>query len=106
VWSVEHKVRIIAQAAGLASDELNEFRERCGVELSRLKRRRLALEEAGESVGVMKQIGRLQRELTRTHRAPAETATLLIREPIERLIRHGGDHVGENIEEANVNCAI
>ena len=54
----------------------------------------------------MTQIGRLKRELTRKHRALAEAAALLIREPIERLIRHEADHVDENIEEANVNCAI
>lgn len=100
------KARIIAQADGLAGDELNEFLERCGIELSRLKRRRLALEKAGGPVGVMKQNGRLQRELTRKHGALAEAGTLLIREPIERLIRHRGDHAGENIEEASINCAI
>jgi transposase len=78
-WTVQQKARMLAQAAGLGGDELLRYLRRKGVSLGHFRRWRLALEEAGEeSVGITKQIRKLERELARKDRALAEAATLLV----------------------------
>ena len=99
-WKLEQKVRILAQASGLASDELARHLESEGVQLALFKRWCLALDEAGDvSVGMTKQIRELERELARKDRALAAAAVLLVlREPIDDRARNE-----EEIEEAESN---
>ena len=101
-WTAEQKARIITQAAGLADSQLTAYLASQGVRLAHFKRWRLALEEAGEeSVGMAKQIGKLERELARKERALAEAATLLVlREPIESLEQKEQDIYDEQSDEA------
>ena len=103
-WNVEQKARIIAQGAGLASDELARYLESEGVKLAQFKRWCLALNEAGQgSVGLTKQIRKLQRELARKDRAlAAAAALLLLREPIDNLPSEEDD-IEEEIEETEFN---
>ena len=104
-WNLEHKARIIARAAALASDDLARYLESEGVKLALFKRWCLALDEAGEvSVGVTKRMRELERELVRKDRALAAAAALLVlREPIDDLIRSAEEDVEEEIEEAQLN---
>jgi transposase len=90
-WTVEQKARIVAQAAGLAGDQLSAYLQGEGVKLGYFRRWRLALEEAGEeSVGMAKRIGKLERELARKDRALAEAAALLLlRETTESQVQKG-----------------
>jgi transposase len=100
-WTVEQKARIIAQAASLAGSELTRYLDGEGVRPAHFRRWRLALEEAGEeSVGMAKQIGRLERELARKERALAEAATLLVlRESIEKLNQNVDGNIDEQLNE-------
>lgn len=104
-WNVEQKARIIAQAAGLASDELARYLETESVKLALFKRWCFALGEAGEvSVGMTKRIRKLERELSRKDRAlAAAAALLLLQEPSNRSVQSEGDDSEEEIEGAEFN---
>jgi transposase len=99
-WNLEQKARIIAGTAGLESNELARYLESEGVKFAVFKRWCLALDEAGEvSVGMIKRIGKLERELVRKNRAlAAAAALLLLGEPIDNLNRSE-----EEIQEAEFN---
>lgn len=108
-WTVEQKARIIAQAAGLAADQLSAYLQEEGVKLAYFRRWRLALEEAGEEfVGMTKRIRKLERELARKERALAEAATLLVlRETIESQIQDEHDGIDEQVEEEQaLDCSM
>lgn len=100
-WSVVQKARIIAQAAGLAGDQLATYLKGEGVKVGYFRRWRLALEEAGEeSVGMTKRIRKLERELARKERALAEAAALLLlRETTESQDQNEDDGIDEQDEE-------
>jgi transposase-like protein len=100
-WTVEQKARIIAQAAGLAGDQLTTYLQEEGVKLGYFRHWRIALEEAGEeSVGMTKRIRKLERELARKERALAEAAALLLlRETIKSQNHREDDGIGEQVEE-------
>ena len=107
-WTVEQKARIIAQAAGLAGDQLTTYLQEEGVKLGYFRHWRIALEEAGEeSVGMTKRIRKLERELIRKERALAEAATLwVLRETIDGAIEKNADSIDEEIEdEEELNCS-
>jgi transposase len=99
--TVEQKARIIAQAAGLACDQLTTYLQGEGVKPSDFSRWRLALEEGGEeSAGIRKRIRKLELELSLKQRALAKAATLLmLGETIESLIRKKVDDSDEHIDE-------
>jgi len=102
-WTVEQKARIIAQAAGLAGDQLTRYLHGEGVKLGYFRHWRIALGEAGEeSVGMTKRIRKLERELARKERALAEAATLLLlRETIKSQNQKEEDGIDEPVEEEN-----
>jgi transposase len=100
-WTVEQKARIIVEAATLAGDHLTRYLEGEGVRFVHFSRWRHALEEAGEeTVGMVKRIGRLERELMRRERALAQAATLLLlREPAECLAQNEEESIDGRIQE-------
>jgi transposase len=108
-WTVQQKARIIAQAAGLAGNELIAYLQAEGVRLGYFRRWRLALEEAGEeSVGMTKRIHKLERELIRKERALAEAATLLVlRETTGSQVQAEDEVVDEPVaEEDDLNRSL
>jgi transposase len=108
-WTVEEKARVIAQAAGLAGDQLTVYLQREGVKLGYFRRWRRALEEAGEeSVGMTKRIRKLERALARKESALAEAAALLLlRETIESQDQKEDDGFDELVdEEPASNCSM
>jgi transposase len=106
-WTVEQKARIIAQAAGLAGDQLTTYLQGQGVKLGWFRRWRIALEEAGEeSVGIRKRICKLERELARKDRALAEAAALLIlRETIGSQAQQQHDLIDGQVEGTGAEAA-
>jgi hypothetical protein len=78
-WSIEEKVRILAEATPLAGAELAECLAREGVPLAEYEQWRLALTDEGRaSVATLKRIRALERELARKEKALAEAAALLV----------------------------
>jgi hypothetical protein len=78
-WSVEQKVRVLAEASKLDGEELTAYLEREGVRLAEYEQWRIALDEGGgASASTNKRIRQLERELARKEKALAEAATLLV----------------------------
>jgi hypothetical protein len=78
-WTVEQKVRVLAEASDLNGEDLTTYLERAGVKFAEYEQWRLALEEGGAaSVSTNKRIRQLERELARKEKALAEAAALLI----------------------------
>jgi transposase len=78
-WTLDQKIRVLAEARKLTGDELGGFLEREGVLLAELEQWRLALDEEGRSsIATTKRIRKLERELARKEKALAEAATLLV----------------------------
>lgn len=79
VWSVEQKVRVLADACQLDGEELTAYLEREGVKFAEYEQWRLALEEGGAaSTSTTKRVRQLERELARKEKALAEAAALLV----------------------------
>ncbi len=78
-WSIDEKIRVLADAGKLSGSELHAFLENEGLLLGELEQWRLALEEEGRaSLATTKRIRRLERELARKEKALAEAAALLV----------------------------
>jgi transposase len=78
-WTVEQKVRVLAEASQLTGEQLTAYLEREGVKLAEYERWRSALDEGGRaSASTNKRIRSLERELARKEKALAEAAALLI----------------------------
>ena len=78
-WSVEQKVRVLADACQLEGEELTAFLEREGLNRAEYEQWRLALDEGGAaSTSTSKRIRQLERELARKEKALAEAAALLV----------------------------
>lgn len=78
-WSIEEKIRILAEASTLTGAELTDFLQRESVRAAEFEQWRLALGEEGRaSLATMKRIRALERELARKEKALAEAATLLV----------------------------
>jgi transposase len=78
-WSIEEKIRILANASTLTGAELADFLQREGVLQAEYEQWRLALGEEGRaSLATMKRIRALERELARKEKALAEAAALLV----------------------------
>jgi transposase len=92
-WTIDQKVRILAEAAPLKGDALTRFLEREGVLLAELEQWRLALEEEGRaSLATTKRIHKLERELARKEKALAEAAALLVlKKKVEHLYEEDED---------------
>jgi len=79
VWTVEQKVRVLADACPLDGEELTTYLEREGVQRAEYEQWRLAIDEGGAaSTSTTKRIRQLERELARKEKALAEVAALLI----------------------------
>jgi transposase-like protein len=79
MWTIEQKVRVLAEACRLDGEELTAYLEREGVKRAEYEQLRLALDEGGiASTSTSKRIRQLERELARKEKALAEAAALLI----------------------------
>lgn len=79
MWTVEQKVRVLADACPLDGEELTAYLEREGVQRAEYEQWRLAIDEGGAaSTSTTKRIRQLERELARKEKALAEAAALLI----------------------------
>ncbi len=78
-WTVEQKVRVLADASMLDGEELTAYLEREGVKLAEYEQWRTALDEGGrDATATTKRIRLLERELARKEKALAEAAALLV----------------------------
>ena len=79
MWTVEQKVRVLADASQLDGEELTGYLEREGVKRAEYEQWRMALDEGGvASTSTNKRIRQLERELARKEKALAEAAALLV----------------------------
>ena len=78
-WTVEQKVRVLAEASKLDGEELTAYLEGEGLKLAEYEQWRIALDEGGRaSASTNKRIRQLERELARKEKALAEAAALLV----------------------------
>ena len=78
-WSIEEKIRILAQASALTGAELSNFLQREGVLRVEYEHWRSALGDEGRAaLATTKRIRVLERELARKEKALAEAAALLV----------------------------
>lgn len=78
-WTVDEKIKILAEAAKLTGEQLSSFLEQQGLRLAEFEQWRLSLGEEGRSSkAVTNRIRGLERELARKEKALAEAAALLI----------------------------
>ena len=100
-WSIDEKVRILAEAAKLTGSELTTLLEREGLTLAALEQWRMSLAEEGRaSKATMKHIRNLERELARKEKALAEAAALLVlKKKLEHLWEDEDDDTDEESEK-------
>jgi len=93
MWTVEQKVRVLADASRLDGEGFAAYLEREGVKLVEYEQWRLALEEGGAaSTSTTKRIRQLERELARKEKALAEAAALLVlKKKVETLFGEDED---------------
>jgi transposase len=78
-WSIDQKIRVLAEASKLDGAELAKYLQREGIHLGELEAWRQALEEEGRaSQATTLRIRKLERELMRKEKALAEAAALLV----------------------------
>jgi transposase len=78
-WTVDDKIKVLAEAAALSGEQLAAFLEQQGVRLAELEQWRLALDGEGRSSkAVANRIRGLERDLARKEKALAEAAALLL----------------------------
>lgn len=78
-WSIDEKIRILAEAGQLTGAERTRLLTREGLHLAEFEQWRLALAEEGRaSLATTKRIRQLERELARKEKALAEAAALLV----------------------------
>lgn len=99
-WSIDEKVRVLAEARKVTGTELTVLLEKEGLLLAELEQWRLALDEEGRaSIATTKRIRRLERELARKEKALAEVAALLVlKKKVEHLQEDEDDDTDEETE--------
>jgi transposase len=98
-WSIDEKVRVLAQAVKLTGAELSAFLEREGLTVAELEQWRLALDEEGRaSKATTKRIRKLERELARKEKALAEAAALLV---LKKKVQHLWEDEDDDTDEEN-----
>jgi hypothetical protein len=98
-WSIDEKVRILAEAGKLTGAELTGFLGREGLSLAELDQWRMALAEEGRaSKATTKRIRKLERELARKEKALAETAALLV---LKKKLQHLWEDEDDDTDEGN-----
>jgi transposase len=99
LWSIDEKVRILAEAAKLTGAELDVFLDREGVLLGEIQQWREALDEDGEaSRQTYQRMRKLERELVRKDKALAEAAALLI---LKKKLQHLGEDEDDDTDESS-----
>jgi hypothetical protein len=99
LWSIDEKVRILAEAAKLTGAELDVFLDREGVLLGEIQQWREALDEDGEaSRQTYQRMRKLERELVRKDKALAEAAALLI---LKKKPPHLGEDEDDDTDESS-----
>jgi transposase len=98
-WSLDEKIRILAEASKLTGDQLRHFLEREGLLMAELEQWRLAL-DSGEtsSKATTKAIRGLERELARKEKALAEAAALLV---LKKKVQHLWEDEDDGTDERN-----
>lgn len=85
-WTIDEKIRILAETAKLSGVALTAHLEREGLTLAQLEQWRLALtDDASASVATTKRMRKLERELARKEKALAEAAALLV---LKKKVEH------------------
>ncbi len=102
-WSINEKVRVLAEAASLSGAALSTMLAREGLTLGQLESWRLALEdESHAATATTKRIRTLERELARKDRALAEAAALLLlQKKVQSLWADADDDTGDKSEKAS-----
>lgn len=100
-WTIDEKIRVLAEASKLSGSELNSLLEREGLLLAELEQWRLALDEEGRaSIATTKRIRKLERELARKEKALAEAAALLVlKKKLDHLQEDEDDDTDEGSEQ-------
>ena len=102
-WSIDDKIRLLADAARLTGEGLAAFLKRSGVRLAELEQWRLSLDGEGRSSkAVTKRIEALERELARKEKALAEAAALLVLK--KKLSVLSGDEDDDTDERSGVGA--
>lgn len=98
-WSLDEKIRILADASKLTGDQLRAFLEREGLLLAEVEQWRLAL-DSGEttSKATTRAIRRLERELARKEKALAEAAALLV---LKKKVQHLWEDEDDDTDEGS-----
>jgi transposase len=99
-WSIEEKIRVLAEASTLTGAELADLLAREGVLAAEYEQWRLALSDEGRaSVATLKRIRALERELARKEKALAEAAALLVlKKKVQGLLEDEDDDTDEEHE--------
>ena len=99
-WSIDDKIRILAEASRLTGAERTRLLTREGLLLAELEQWRLALAGEGRaSLATTKRIRQLERELARKEKALAEAAALLVlKKKVEPLWEAEDDDMDEATE--------
>jgi transposase len=99
-WSIDEKIRILAEASGLTGAERTALLTREAVPLGEFEEWRLALaEESGPSRVLTRRLRQLERELARKEKALAEAAALLIlKKKVAHLWAGEDDAIGKEPE--------
>jgi transposase len=101
-WSIDEKIRVLAEARRLTGEGLTAFLEREGLVLAELEHWRLALDEEGRSSkATTKRIRKLERELARKEKALAEAAALLMLKKKVEHLWEGEDGEDDDTDEEN-----
>jgi hypothetical protein len=102
-WSIEEKVRILAEGASISGPQLNAMLTREGLSLGQLESWRLALEdESNAAAATTKRIRMLERELARKERALAEAAALLLlQKKVQSLWEDADDDTADKGEKGS-----
>src|SRR5512142_2173764 len=100
-WSIDQKIRVLAEATKLQGPELATYLQREGVLLGELEQWRLALDEEGRaSQATVRRIRKLERELARKEKALAEAAALLVlKKKIDQLQEDEDDDTDEESDK-------
>jgi transposase len=100
-WSIDEKVRVLAEASKLSGTHLTAMLQREGLLLAELEQWRLALgEDVKTSMATTKRIKKLERELARKEKALAEAAALLVlKKKVDHLWEDEDDDTDEDSEK-------
>lgn len=98
-WTVDEKVRVLAESGKLTGAELTRYLEREGLLLAELEQWRLALGgDASASIATTKRMRKLERELARKEKALAEAAALLV---LKKKVEHLWEGEDDDTDEEN-----